>query len=645
MNEFTIFQKFWAMTDNFMLISFVEFSKEFSHEMKKLSLIENQLKVISKALKDNTLLHKFEVTQDKVLDLINGGLKNYEEIYKSIEDYLENKKKESLKYYYLSNEELMEVYMSVDVTDAAIKFISKLVPGVKTMEFTPDNEELIKMTTEDKEVFILKLPKSKQVIFKEIIETIDSEISKKIGQGFRMCKKDLREVKNDIKKSKEIAGEIVKNKEYLSQSIFTVIYSSFSENIEKALKEEEIFDKLIEIKQESKERKKNLVRLLKENTMTEIERKKAINLICCENFFSEVIKNLIREDVSNPMDFNWTRYIYMSIDSEECTVRHLNYNNVYGYQLVSLFNNFVITPQTERVFITMTNNFVYKKSMYFYGFTNAGKKESINILSKLIGHSLIGFHMTDYFDVPNFKHLIYGASKTGNWLVINNFNSLSNEGLSIISQDINSFYQTLADFKIDANSNSTEAKQQAIRRNMQIFCLSGNIKNKDPKINTTIINYFRLIGLIAPDLLFIIATSLRNYKVPEYKVYSRKIKLAIEYYNNKIKLIEKDRIEITLFNKFLKFFKARILMSYDIDKIDIIIKESLLQTFSPFLSTEECDGLLKYLNALFNIKPEKVDKIKDTEEIVNTVKEVMKKYHFNNLQYRNKIISVITLTK
>ena len=641
--DFSTFQKFFGLAENLLSASSSEVSKDNAVEMKRFGTIENLLKSISKCLKDNSMVQKFvELNIDKMIENVQLCLGHYEVIFKGVEEFLENRKKENAKFYSLSNEELLDVFMNSSITEIIRKYISKLVLGTKSLEDT-DNEEIFKLISDEKEVFTLKIPKSKQVTVKEVLETIEGEISKKIGQNFRLCIKELKLVKNDIQKGKEIAGEIVKNKDYLSQSIFTVLYAMFSENIEKSLKDDEPFDKLMEIKQESKERKKNLFRLLKENSMTEVERKKAINLICCENYFTEVIKYLIREEINSPADYNWTKYIYMNIDGEDCNIRHMNYNNVYGYQLVGVFNNFILSPQTERIFITMTNNFQVKRPMYFYGFDNSGKKETIIMLSKLFGYSNVIFHMSEYFDLKSFKHLYNGAAKSGNWLIINNFNSLTMETLSVVSQEIMTFYQYLLDLKIDSNSNSSEAKLQIIKKNMQIFCLSGDIKYNDIR-KLRIKNYFRLVGLIAPDLLFIIATTLRNYKVPDYKIYSRKIKLVLEYYNNKIALIERERIEIKLFNNFLKIFRSNLIAQYP-DSFEVLIRNCLCQTLLPMLNIGEADILQKYLNMIFNIIPEKVENEKDSEEIVEAVKDLMTKYNYNNKQYRNKIISVTNLNK
>ena len=72
------------------------------------------------------------------------------------------------------------------------------------------------------------------------------------------------------------------------------IYSIMCDYIVKALNTQgDIFDKLLDIKLECKERKTAMISILQEMNLDLGERKKLINIISLENYYNELIKNLI----------------------------------------------------------------------------------------------------------------------------------------------------------------------------------------------------------------------------------------------------------------------------------------------------------------------------------------------------------------
>ena len=645
LNDFSFFQKFWFKCDDFFSINLSEFQREFNSEMKRINQNDTHIKNITKNLKDNQLLNKYiEYSHDRVSDWISSGLTIYEHLFKAIDDFMDNKRKDYLKFYFLSNEELFKVLVTNSASESIKNNISKFMPGIKKIEYAVDNEENVTIYGDDGEVFILRINKSK-ILLKEVMETFETEIGKKILNTLRQSKKEIKEVKNEIQKLRELAGQLVKNKDYLAQALFTVIYSGFSESIDKALKEDEIFDKLLDIKAESKERKKNLFALLKNPNSTEIEKKKAINLICCENYFSEIIKNLIREDTASNTDFNWTKNIMIKADSDDYKIVHLNFSCDYGFQYVGLFNNFVITPQTERVFITMTNNFNVKRPMFMYSLPFAGKRETIKMLSKIFGIVNLNFHCSSTFDVKSYRRLVYfsckagvyNTVKSGFWLTLDTIDNLKIDVLSVIAQDIMSIYQNLSDATSEMLCEENKIRMLDVDRNFQIFCLSGILKKQNISFNMK--NYFRLIGLMTPDLLHFILCSLRNYRIPDYKIFSRKIKLTIEFFNNKTKILQGKNIGMSLFNKFFKFLSQKIKNEFP-DHFENIVKDCLINVFTPILTSDEYDDLSRYLNFIFNTQTKKQEKNSCKEEIVAVAKEILQKYFYNNQLYRQKMISV-----
>ena len=394
----------------------------------------------------------------------------------------------------------------------------------------------------------------------------------------------------------------------------------------------DIFDKLLDIKLECKERKTAMISILQEMNLDLGERKKLINIISLENYYNELIKNLIREDVGSTNDFGWIKYISVSIESDDCRIDHLSNKFEYGYEYVGIFSSFILPVQTERVFVTLSNSIYNKKPIFAYGLESSGKKETLKNLSRLFGKSLIIFKCTENFEEKAFDKLEKGISKSENWLCLDNIENLSLQTLSILALKIISFYRNYF-CKTDTKSN------------IQIIC-SSNIKSK-MKIVDSMKLYFRLIGISPPDLGYIINLSLKNLGFSENKrELKEKIKFAIEYLNLKFKDLSEKKITMVLFNKFISILKKKIhkrkSSNHNMDSINNLVRRCLEKTFMLILGNDDYGSLNKFLKSLFNYQEIPSKQVEIHKDILDKlIDENTKSYIFSNNEYKNKIKSVI----
>ncbi len=401
------------------------------------------------------------------------------------------------------------------------------------------------------------------------------------------------------------------------------------ENIEKALTTQgDIFDKLLDIKFDSKERRNGILPLLHDNSIDIVERKKLLNIFCLENHFNELIKNLIRDDVNNVNDFGWVKYITYFIESEECKISHLNNKYDYGYEYVGLYNNFFIPQQTERVFVALSNNIFNKKPSFVYGLPETGKSETMNLLSKMFGKSLITFECTNSMDEKTFERLLSGLYKSGNWICLDGIDALPINMLSLCAQKIINIYREIV--------LKTETK---INKKVQIFCIS-NITCKS-NISDNMKHYFRLVGVAVPELSYFINFTLRNLGIQNKSNITRKIKYCIDFLNTKISVISSKRIGLFLYNKFLKLFEKSIRGIKDTSDESIISdisKKCLEHSILPILNNQETEETQRFLNNIFNIKDKPTNNTNlELDYLDELIDNVLKNFHFINNNFKNQI--------
>lgn len=596
LDEFSQYQKFINATEPVAFFN-PEFPKDMPNEYKKINN-ENALKNCSKLLKENSALGKYiDVAHDRVINDLRRGNKNYEELFKFIEEYLDKKRKENPKYYYLCNEELLELYQKTDDMEVKRKHISKMVSGIKNVDLGADTDENIKLITDDDEVIVFKFSKGKGNI-KEILDAIEMEIAKKLKNSFKTYKRDFAanskgaNKESIIKKPKDMIIELVKNHENLGQAIFNFVYSYYMEQLEKALNQEDAFDKIMDFREDAKLRKETFSASLKDLNSSKVEKRILMNLVSLESYFKNIIKTLVREDVVSTGDFNWLKYLHIKLDGENCNLRVFNMEFEYGYEYVGLQNNFIVSPVTERMYISLANCIDEKKPFLIYGLSESGKKETLTSFAKILGKSLFIFKCSKEFDQKAFHKILYGGQKAGNWLLLDHIELISKENLSAIAQDILQVHWNIQDPKADFYLPNDKIP---INKNTRIICTTSLNKIKNANILSESVKYsFRFIGQSVPNLFFIIHSSLKNLAFPRCKYYARKIKYLLEYLNTKISLLKYKRIGLNLFSKLLKKLERDVHRVHN-ENADNIIRRAVEKIFVPFMTDDENEDMMVYL--------------------------------------------------
>lgn len=111
----------------------------------------------------------------------------------------------------------------------------------------------------------------------------------------------------------------------------------------------------------------------------------------------DIVEGLLKENVSSIYDFGWQQQLryYWEEEADDCRVRQINATLKYGYEYMGATSRLVITPLTDRCWITITGALHIKLGANPAGPAGTGKTESTKDLAKALGMLCIVFNCSD----------------------------------------------------------------------------------------------------------------------------------------------------------------------------------------------------------------------------------------------------------
>ena len=617
-----------------------DFMKTMQAEHKRL-LNENQKKNFLNNWKDNRSIQKFlDHVYEKQIGILNYIIQSYEKEYKAISQFFNMKRNEIPKFYILSDNDLNEIYQEKESKEVKQKMIYKMYPWIKSINIGDDQDEFIKFITLDGEEVQIKYAKNRTL--KELIEFLEMCLVRKLKDNFKSFKKEYEtSIKSKSnKKPKEIIQELILNKDNLAQGIFNCMFYYCMDNLEKALAQpDESFDKLFDLYNEIKDdRIVEFFNIIKKEETTVIQRRILINLIFLLNHNKSIIENLIRDDVTSTNDFNYAKLIMPKIENDSFILHFLSFTLEYGYEYVGLQNNFLIMPESEKMYLSLAQTIHYKRPFHIYGQNMHTKKETLKVIANLCGKRINYFYATTYFDLDAFNKIYLANKKSGCWLCIDECQNIKYDLLEILANRVAEIYRIMQTSGMEEDDYTGNEEKSMVKLNVFFYReLSYYIPYDKESIPKIIKNYYRHIALPKIDYEFYLNQVLANFNWENHEEMTNKILYILHYASNKMTIMKKKYLIMQFILQIAEDINKNIL-TIEKDECKLYIRNLLKEIFVHLLKEEENEDFRKILNEVFEMKDYKGDipeeknlnesqvETEDEKKVSNAIKEIFGKY-------------------
>jgi dynein heavy chain len=469
-------------------------------------------------------------SQPKMLETLTTYTVMLDKIQKSLNDYLEKKRMAFPRFYFLSNDDLLEILGQSKDPEQVQKHIKKCFEGVKTLELQAPspaqqrrNWEAVGLCAPDGE----KVKLVKSVILEGPVEVWLGVCEKRMIESLR---RDLARCHTaninpkSMKKEKWV-------KEFPAQLLITSGQIAWTTDCTVALHKME-------------KGQKNAMRVLK-RTQTKyiaklsdmirkpssrVERSKLVALITIEVHARDVQDTMVAKKCEQVNNFNWTSQLRFDLREQAdelggaqpamCYVLQTNTCSPYGYEYQGNNGRLVVTPMTDRCYMTLTTALHLKRGGAPAGPAGTGKTESVKDLGKGMAMYVIVFNCSDGLDYKSLGRMFSGLAQSGAWGCFDEFNRIDITVLSVVAVQIMTIQAAL---KEEKDKFMFEERMIRLVRSCAIFITMNPGYAGRTELPDNLKALFRPVSMMVPDLGMIMEIMLVSEGFKDFKVLAKKM--------------------------------------------------------------------------------------------------------------------------
>lgn len=386
-------------------------------------------------------------------------------------------------------------------------------------------------------------------------------------------------------------------------------------------------------KQNYKKKVENYVELVEKPGLTNLDRLKLVALITMEEHNREIVDRLYQQKITSPKHFEWLQQLRFrrANDENESLLIQVDQTNCvfdYGYEYQGNNGRLVVTPLTDRAYMTLTNALHMSRGGAPQGPAGTGKTETVKDLGKNLAFFVIIQNCSDTMDYISIGKTFAGLALSGTWGCFDEFNRIELEVLSVVAQQVLTILDALK--KGEAQTSFMDTTIQ-VQKDCGLFITMNPGYAGRSELPDNLKALFRPVAMMVPDFNTIAKIILMSEGFKQNDALAKKIVTIYELM--KKQLSKQDHYDFGMRAvKSVLSASGRVKRERpDLDEFSVAIKAIRDMNLSKFIA----EDVVLFDNLFIDLFPGCDEPDNDNDDLLLAIEDSLKK---KNLQLNESLV-------
>ena len=412
---------------------------------------------------------------ERLADLLN-------KIQKALGEYLERERASFPRFYFVGDEDLLEIIGNSKDILRIMKHLKKMFAGISTIILDDDLTQILGLASREGE----------EVRFKELISLkeypkindwltkLESEMRRSLA--VLLCQ-SVSELQVFYGSGLEIEPFMGWMEKYPAQLVTLAIQVAWTSSVEASFQQGSTPEDSLNTIQKGLELLADVVL----TGLAPVTRRKCEHLITELVHQRDITRTLIQQRISDNAAFAWLYQMRFYLDPgasnplNSLSIRVSDTSFPYGWEYLGVPDRLVQTPLTDRCYLTLTQAldaqlggapfgpagtgefFKVEHISRLFIPCQTGKTESVKALGVQLGRFVLVFCCDETFDFQAMGRIFLGLCQVGAWGCFDEFNRLEERILSAVSQQVQTIQQGLV-----ATAKNPNVEIELVGKNLKI---------------------------------------------------------------------------------------------------------------------------------------------------------------------------------
>jgi dynein heavy chain len=265
-----------------------------------------------------------------------------------------------------------------------------------------------------------------------------------------------------------------------------------------------------------------LIERVRDTGLTIEVRVKIITIITVDVHARDICDECVVKKIMDSSNFLWQRQLKFGMEKhpgfaldpkmehQHCIVNICDWMTWYSYEYVGNCGRLVITPLTDRCYITLTQALNLQMGAAPAGPAGTGKTETTKDLARALGLRCVVYNCSDQMNFRTLAAIFMGLSQSGFWGCFDEFNRISIEVLSVVSSQVRNVLEALIAYKLTSGvkntfifMNADIAEDISIKNTVGFFITMNPGYAGRTELPENLKAQFRYCAMVVPDMVLI----------------------------------------------------------------------------------------------------------------------------------------------